>query len=62
MLARFSLDADYLPAVIALWIAIDLLVVLWLGASRRSAEDDSRAITWSSASRRPAAGGERVPR
>ena len=36
----------YLPAAIALWVAINLLVVLWLGASRRSAErEDSRAIT-----------------
>jgi len=37
----------YLPAAIALWIAINLLVVLWLGASasRHSAEDEtSRGI------------------
>jgi len=37
----------YLPAAIALWVAINLLVVLWLGAgaSRHSAEDEtSRGI------------------
>jgi hypothetical protein len=47
MLARFPSMLTYLPMAIALWLAIDLLVVLWLGggASRRSAEDEnSRAV------------------
>jgi len=54
MLARFPSMLTYLPAAIALWVAINLLVVLWLGAgaSRRADDEDSPAIDWSSASRR----------
>ena len=43
MLARFPSMLTYLAAAIGLWLAINLLVVLWLGAeaSRSSAEDES---------------------
>ena len=59
MLARFPSMLIYLPAAIALWVAIDLLVVLWLGAgaSRRAEDENSRAMGWSSASRRRSPGG-----
>ena len=64
MLARFPSMLTYLPAAIALWVAINLLVVLWLGAGgSRRAEDEIPARS-ARARRRggEVRGGERVSR
>jgi len=48
----------YLPAAIAFWVAIDWLVVLWLGAAPLAAQPKtkSRPTAWNSAARRRAPG------
>jgi hypothetical protein len=38
-LARSPAMLTYVPATLALWLAFDLLVVLWLGSRRLPASD-----------------------